>query len=745
MKKLLALFLALIMCMGVLVACGGNDGKETTNTDDATEAPATEAPATLAEAKEYLDSMMKDKKGKAIPNDYDVLGVLTLGTTKFEVTWTVNNENIKVVASSKANFWTIDLPDTNVVEVEYTLTATIKATDGSTVQTSYAIKLPAVDNAGIVTELAADVEYKIFMKQVSLGYTVYALNSTQNNENKFINTTMDPKEAASFYAEIVDGGYKFYTMIDGVKNYVHAALVANGEKVSKYIGFATETTSVFTYDKELAVYKVTIDGTVYGVGTYGSYKTISLSEAIYFKEENINSPGGQFPIGFMTAEYANTLPPSEEPVVNDPAADSTLTIAEAIELGKTKASGIYTEGKYYVSGQIKEIQNATYGNLVITDGTNDILVYCTYSADGTVRFGEFAVKPVVGDKIKVYGVIGKYNDAQIKDAWIVEGLPTAGGDNTGGNTGDAAEYTVCSLAEAKAKDVGALVKISGIVVEASAWNTTFGTMSVTIVDADGDSLYVFRMGTQVQVGQFITVEGAVGEYGGAKQIAQGSTATIGTPDEDHKAAFEHYILTVATNYTEDTVVTLPTATSFYDVVITWTATGATIEDGKLAIVRGETEQTITLTATFSTGLTKDFVITVVALGYVAPTATITFDDKSKRTEYSTEKQVWVENGITVTNEKGASTSNVGDYAAPARFYKTSTLTVNFGADVTKIEFACNRADDVTNLLKTLTDAGYTATSADKVVTVTLDAAVSEFSIVLVDAQIRMDGITVYKS
>ena len=112
MKKLLALFLALIMCMGVLVACGGNDGKETTNTDDATEAPATEAPATLAEAKEYLDSMMKDKKGKAIPNDYDVLGVLTLGTTKFEVTWTVNNENdILNMLNQGVDFITTDYPE----------------------------------------------------------------------------------------------------------------------------------------------------------------------------------------------------------------------------------------------------------------------------------------------------------------------------------------------------------------------------------------------------------------------------------------------------------------------------------------------------------------------------------------------------------------------------------------------------------------------------------------------------------
>ena len=42
------------------------------------------------------------------------------------------------------------------------------------------------------------------------------------------------------------------------------------------------------------------------------------------------------------------------------------------------------------------------------------------------------------------------------------------------------------------------------------------------------------------------------------------------------------------------------------------------------------------------------------------TATITFDATSKRTVFNTNQQVWVENGITVTNNKSASTSNVAD-------------------------------------------------------------------------------------
>lgn len=427
MKKFLALILALIMCLGVFAACG--DTEETTG-------------ATLEDAKDYLFNMMKDKNGKALPNDYDVVGKVTVDGTSFDVTWTTDNANIKVKESSKADFWTIDLPDVNDKEVEYKLTATIKDAAGKTIEVTFTPKLPVLDNAGVATEFEAGVAYKMFMKQANLGYTVYALNTTQNGENKYIETTLDPKAAAVFYVEVVDGGYKIYTEIDGVKNYLHAELKAvDGGKMSKYIGFKADSTCVFTYDKELAVFKITLSGTEYGVGTYNAFETISLSEASYFKADNINVAGGQFPIGLMTKEHADTLAPSEKPVNNDPAANSTLSIADAIALGKTKAKGVYTEGKYYVEGTVKEIQNEQYGNLVITDGTNDLLIYGTYSEDGKTGFDKLETKPAVGDKIKVYGVIGMYNDAQMKNGWII-------GAGAGENGGSATPSVSTELVEA---------------------------------------------------------------------------------------------------------------------------------------------------------------------------------------------------------------------------------------------------------------------------------------------------------
>ena len=126
---------------------------------------------------------------------------------------------------------------------------------------------------------------------------------------------------------------------------------------------------------------------------------------------------------------------------------------------------------------------------------------------------------------------------------------------------------------------------------------------------------------------------------------------------------------------------------------------------------------------------------------VVPTeATITFDDKAKRTEYSTSIQVWEENGVKVTNNKASSTSNVGDYVKPARFYKGSTVTIEYPG-MTKIVFNCNNATYATDLSKSIT--GATVTVDGSVVTVELASAADSFTTNGMNAQVRVDGLTVY--
>ena len=121
-------------------------------------------------------------------------------------------------------------------------------------------------------------------------------------------------------------------------------------------------------------------------------------------------------------------------------------------------------------------------------------------------------------------------------------------------------------------------------------------------------------------------------------------------------------------------------------------------------------------------------------------ATLTFNNTSKRTEFTSSKQVWEENGIILTNNKGSSTNSVADYAQPARFYKDSTLTISGASKITKIEFTCNTSEYATNLKNSIGDS---ANVSSKVVTVTFANAVEEFSVKLTGGQVRMDSLKVY--
>ena len=104
-----------------------------------------------------------------------------------------------------------------------------------------------------------------------------------------------------------------------------------------------------------------------------------------------------------------------------PDADSALSIEEAITVGSSMQHNTYTEGKYYVTGVILEVYNEEYGNMKIVDENGNVLtVYGAFSADGETRYDALPVKPVAGDTVTIYGVIGQYSGTpQIKNGWII--------------------------------------------------------------------------------------------------------------------------------------------------------------------------------------------------------------------------------------------------------------------------------------------------------------------------------------
>ena len=103
-----------------------------------------------------------------------------------------------------------------------------------------------------------------------------------------------------------------------------------------------------------------------------------------------------------------------------PADGSTLTIEQALAIAKMQAHDTYTTQKYYITGTIKNVYNTQYGNMYIVDEEgNELCVYGLYSADGKTRYDAMSYKPVAGDEVTVYTVLGMFNTtAQGKNAWL---------------------------------------------------------------------------------------------------------------------------------------------------------------------------------------------------------------------------------------------------------------------------------------------------------------------------------------
>ena len=112
--------------------------------------------------------------------------------------------------------------------------------------------------------------------------------------------------------------------------------------------------------------------------------------------------------------------------------------------------------------------------------------------------------------------------------------------------------------------------------------------------------------------------------------------------------------------------------------------------------------------------------------------TIDFSSTTHRVSWDTDSQVWTNGGITLTNSKGSSTTNVADYSNPARFYKSTSMEIVCNGNfMSKIEFTANTASYATALGNSIgEDGNYTVAVNDAVVTVTFNTAVESFDFAL---------------
>ena len=132
-----------------------------------------------------------------------------------------------------------------------------------------------------------------------------------------------------------------------------------------------------------------------------------------------------------------------------------------------------------------------------------------------------------------------------------------------------------------------------------------------------------------------------------------------------------------------------------------------------------------------------------ALSPLTEAKSLSFASKDQRTEYSTTRQVWTQNDVTLINDKASSSSNVGDYANPVRLYAGSSITIECAAGTfNKIVFDCANKNMTAWSASISTNGGVEVTVSGTTVTVTFTEAVSVFEIAKFTAQVQVKSLTV---
>ena len=208
------------------------------------------------------------------------------------------------------------------------------------------------------------------------------------------------------------------------------------------------------------------------------------------------------------------------------------TLAEAVAM----ADGTKVFLRDVVVVEINTPWNSNYGNITVTvEDANGDTLYCY----------RLATNVEVGDILNITGSIGSYNNAK----QLAAGATAVITGKTEVEEPDPVEVT---LADAAELEDGTLVLVQGIVTEINtAWSDSYNNISVTITDANGDSLYLYRVYTKVALGEEIAVTGKMATYNNARQLGEGSTAVItkASPLPQLNAVNAH--MSVAYKYVED--------------------------------------------------------------------------------------------------------------------------------------------------------------------------------------------------
>ena len=776
MKKIFALLFALVASFGLLTSCELNQ-KTPTEPVEPTEPTVEEISQDLKNAKNYVKNIYQATEGKVTAN-MDRAAKVPVGTSKSaKVDWAVEVTSgdanaVSVQKAEDGSKWVVNVKYDNTItaEVKFVLTATITLEDGESTTISFNYTIPVFE-ANTIAEMIkeADKEKIYFLEGV-----ITAVNKTEGNTAFIITDATgsifcyDGLEVKLGQKVQITGNYSAYN--DAFHQLAKPALVkvlAENQDLATVCGTPLVTTAQAINEAAKAEGATAVSLTeAYGgkflevtgyVVNANGYANLAVAADVasccnLYANDDLNlksfigakvvvkgyargvSVGNGITIQLQSVELApgESMPTPPAAEIEEPAV-TNKTLAEIIAMddaNNLKAAYKVTTTVYKLGQKEEDTAAGIFGNLWVGTADSNILVYGATATSTALTWD------------KTTGTYSYANPKDFESNELTKGI----------KVGDTLELLVVRSAYKGTPQLMAIVlKV----------NENTPVVNVPF-DTETEYAFGFNNGTSTY---YIT-----GEMSGT----YGATTTTATEAGKVKveAATDGYYLTVTVgtakkyiNLVEGTN-SKGNATVYVSIdatastVYTWNAEYATFTAPMLDTdyYMGTYSTFTTLSASklsyaatsYPSHLYKDGAALGVKVEEDTPTeeapevdvtATISFADVANRTEQTTEKQVWVQNGITVTNDKAASTSNVADYKNPARFYKSSDLKIEYTSNVTTIIVNCNTEGYATALAAS-TITGGTAVANGKVVTITLTTPATSIAITSLSAQVRVDSISV---
>ena len=738
---------------------------------------AKEVEVTLTDAQKVA-GILGDLQGAFGGKSYDAN--LELPTTDANYGATISWASDKEDVISSTGVYTAPQAKT---EVKLTATVTLNS-EVQTVEITVIAKAASKTVATLVTAPEVGVAYKLGIDQQGLGQMLFATGAMNGYYGA---TTEDHTDAIDVYLEAADGGYYVTTTIDGAKKYICAVVSGN------YINFKYEDAPnvAWVLNTEFNTITCTVEGKEVFIGTRGTYNTIggySIAELaadypVHFYKEEIALPYATTPevgvayklgidqqtlgqvlyaTGAMAGYYGATTQNQAEAIdVYLEAADGGYYVTTTIDGAKkyicAVVSGNYTNFKYEDAPNVAWVFNAEFSTITCTVEGKEVFIGTrgTYNTIGGYSIDELAADfPVRFFFVEEGGNTEPEPEPSVKDITIPEVLEAA------------------KDLEDKAKLEGQF-KVTGKVTEVTgAYSDQY--KNVTFIITDGtNTLEIFRAkgdeAANVAAGDTVVLVGEIQKYGEKIQLVNAQIESRKAEGGSEEGSAIKEILDAAASLGDK---------EYLEGEFTLTAKVSEVTDGyseqyknisfkltdgtnEILVYRAKGDEaanikagdTVTLTGKVQNyGGTIELVSATISArvageGSDAPEVPAEKGDatiemlEANRTVGTTEQNVYVANGITITNDKAASTSNVRQDADHARFYAHTSLKIEYTSNIAKIVIKATGSGYVLPADTAL--EGATLTVDGDVITITLATPATSFTIADLAKQVRAKSIEIF--